>query len=198
MSDPIRHPFGDKLREVRERRHMTLKEVAERAALSESMISQIERNKVSPAIDTLITIAEILELDLEYLFADLKRDRTVHLVRREERQKLILPKVRYEQLSRTLGGDEAGGMEAYLLEVDPGGEKASTGYGHVGKELGIVLAGSGAFRIGSKTWELAEGDSISFSSDVPHALRNTGKALLRAFWVVTPPRGVFKGESRSI
>lgn len=175
---------------------MTLKEVAERASLSESMISQIETNKVSPAIDTLIAIAEILEIDLEYLFADLKRGRAVHLVRRAERQKLILPEVRYEQLSRTQGDDEAGGMEAYLLEIDPGGEKASTGYGHVGKELGLVLEGRGSFRIGNQEWELETGDSISFSSDVPHALRNTGKSLLRALWVVTPPRGVFMADAR--
>ena len=48
------HPFGEKIREVRERKHLTMREVAEKAGVSESLISQIERNKISPAIDTLV------------------------------------------------------------------------------------------------------------------------------------------------
>ncbi|MGL4369440.1 MAG: helix-turn-helix domain-containing protein, partial [Spirochaetota bacterium] len=58
-----KYRFGEKLREVRERKQMTMKEVAEAAGVTESLISQIERNKVSPAIDTLLSITEILDID---------------------------------------------------------------------------------------------------------------------------------------
>ena len=57
----MKYQFGEKLREVRERKKMTMRDVAEKAGVTESLISQIERNKVSPAIDTLFSIASSSE-----------------------------------------------------------------------------------------------------------------------------------------
>ncbi|MDR0598270.1 MAG: helix-turn-helix domain-containing protein, partial [Treponema sp.] len=78
----MRYNFGEKIREVRERRSLTLREVAEKAGVSESLVSQIERNRVSPAIDTLLALADALDLDLEYLFSDYRRERSVRIMRR--------------------------------------------------------------------------------------------------------------------
>jgi len=182
------HHFGERLRQVRERKKLTMREVAERAGVSESMVSQIERNKVSPALDTLLSLVDVLEIDIEYLFADYKRERLVNLVRRDERQRIVTPTAVYERLSHTVEADDAHGIEAYLLEIQPGGERGSTEYGHVGKELGLIIQGKAEFSIGSKTYELSEGDSISFRSDSPHLLRNSGQQVLKAFWIVTPPK----------
>ena len=63
--------FGSRLRAVRERRQMTLREVARKAGVSESLVSQIERDKVSPSIDTLLNITEALGVHPEYLFRGL-------------------------------------------------------------------------------------------------------------------------------
>ena len=63
MKTGMKYKFGEKLRIVRERKGMTLKEVARQAGVSESLISQIERNRVSPSIDTLLQIADVLEID---------------------------------------------------------------------------------------------------------------------------------------
>ncbi|GHU67742.1 hypothetical protein FACS189447_10140 [Spirochaetia bacterium] len=81
----MKYQFGGKIRSVRERRGITLKEVAEKAGVSESLVSQIERNRVSPAIDTLLALVEALDLDLEYLFADFRRERDVKVVLKKER-----------------------------------------------------------------------------------------------------------------
>ena len=62
--------FGEKLRAVRERKGYTLKVVAQKAGVSESLVSQIERNRVSPAIDTLLTLADVLDINLEFLFEE--------------------------------------------------------------------------------------------------------------------------------
>ena len=37
------------------------------------------------------------------------------------------------------------------------------------------------------TYQLKEGDSVSFNADEPHILINTGKGLLKAYWIITPP-----------
>jgi transcriptional regulator with XRE-family HTH domain len=188
----MQYTFGDKIREVREKRKMTLKDVARKVQVSESLISQIERNRVSPAIDTLLRIADVLEMDLEYLFQDFKRTKAVHLVRSSERNKIMLPGIVYEQLSKTVGADEEHAMEAYCLEIAPGGEKGSREFGHRGAELGLILEGKGELRFGTETYELGPGDSISFAADIPHELRNTGKKALKAVWVTTPPKIFFK------
>jgi len=97
----------------------------------------------------------------------------------------------YEQLSRTVGSDEDHGIEAYLLEIKPGAKSGNTEYGHPGKELGVVISGAGELAIGTRTYQLREGDSVSFASNVPHVFRNTGAEPLKAFRVVTPPKGYF-------
>ncbi len=187
----MKYPFGDKIREVRERKGITMKEVAHRAGLSESLISQIERNRISPALDTLLSIVDILNIDLEYLFIDYKKERNVNIVRKQERRMTIIEGTKYEQLSHTAGIGEEHAIEAYYLEIEPGGEKGSPEYGHIGHELGVIIEGKGEFEIGKKSFPLNEGDSISFSSDSPHVLKNSGNGTLKAFWVATPPKMIF-------
>lgn len=181
--------FGEKLREVRERRAVTLKEVASIAHVSESLISQIERNKVSPSVDTLLSIAEALEVDLEYLFKDYKRNKTVKIISKDNRDHLVLNKVVYEQLSCIKDGENR--VEAFKLLIEPDGEKGTLEYGHAGSEIGIIMEGSGQLSYGTETYSLHEGDTVSFSSDIPHILKNMGKETLTAIWITTPPR-VFK------
>lgn len=187
----MKYPLGDKIREIRERKGITMKEVARQAGLSESLISQIERNRISPALDTLLSIVDILNIDLEYLFSDYKKERNVNIVRAGERRVTAIEGTKYEQLSHTAGLGEEHAIEAYYLEIKPGGEKGSLEYGHIGHELGVIIEGTGEFEIGKKSFSLGSGDSISFSSDSPHVLRNSGKGSLRAFWVATPPKMIF-------
>ncbi len=187
----IRYPFGDKLRLVRERKKITLKHVAEKAGVSESLVSQIERNKVSPSIDTLMTIADVLEIDLEYLFRDFKKDKKVSIVRVDERDSITQQDVTYHQLSMMADPGQKHAIEAFLLEIAPQGEKGDMEYGHAGMELGIILEGQGQLTYGSSIYGLKKGDSISFPSDIPHIFKNTGKGILRAIWVITPPRMFF-------
>lgn len=183
----MKYTFGEKIRSVRERKKLTMKEVARRAGVSESLMSQIERNRISPAIDTLLRIAEVVEIDLEYLFSDFKQKRKVNLVKASERDEYKIGDVRYERLSKTPGTGKHE-IEAYYMEVAVNGVSKNEEYGHAGKELGLVLEGEGSFTIGSETYQICVGDSISFDSDVPHRVINTGEIPLRMFWVTTPPK----------
>jgi transcriptional regulator with XRE-family HTH domain len=194
MKDGVKHRFGDKLREIRERKGITMKAVADKVGVSESLISQIERNRVSPSIDTLFAAAEALEIDLDYLFRDYRHQRKVRIVRREEQTKVTTRQVTYTQLSVMPDFSEEHAIEAFLMEIEPDGEKGSGDYGHPGRELGYVLDGQAELIYGIDTHELRKGDSVSFSSDVPHVLRNIGGGPFRAVWVITPPKMLFFRE----
>jgi transcriptional regulator with XRE-family HTH domain len=187
-SHPMKHAFGEKIREVRERKHLTMREVAERAGMSESLISQIERNRVSPAIDTLLKIIDVLEIDLDYIFRDFKKSRAVNLVRAGEKKRAVINGVVFEQLSHTFPVTEENAIEAYFLEIPPGGKSGDDEYGHIGKELGIIVKGRAECTVGNQVYSLKEGDSISFSADAPHQIRNISSRPLRAFWIITPPK----------
>lgn len=179
--------FGEKLRAVRERKNITLKEVAALVHVSESLLSQIERNKVSPSIDTLMSIVEALEIDLEYIFKDFKRNKKVTLIRAKDRTNYMMQNVIYQKLTDNTLQDPYS-VEALMLEIAPGGEKGNLEYGHLGRELGIILEGCAELVYGTESYEICKGDSISFPADIPHTLKNTSKEPMKALWVICPPR----------
>ena len=184
----MKYHFGEKLRSVRERRGLTLKQVAAAVGVTESQVSQIERSKVMPAVDTLLDIADFLNLDLEHLFSDYRKERPVHVLKAADRPRFEADGTVYELLSQSEEGEY--GIEAYLLTVSPGSREGSSEYGHIGKEMGIILEGRAELSCGGQSYELQIGDSVSFASDVPHLLKNSGEHPLKAFWVVTPPKGL--------
>jgi transcriptional regulator with XRE-family HTH domain len=184
----MRYCFGEKIRAVRERRGLTLRKVAETAGVSESLVSQIERNRVSPAIDTLLALADALDLDLEYLFADYRQDRPIQVVRRTERTAFHKPGVLYERLAQ-LEVQGRDGIEAYRITIESGARTQGREYGHPGWELGIVEEGRGELTVGTRTYRIKAGDSVSFRSDAPHVLANGGSRPLRVFWIISPPKG---------
>ncbi len=184
----IPYRFGEKLRSVRERKGYTLKVVAQQAGVSESLVSQIERNRVSPAIDTLLTLADVLDINLEFLFEEYRRDRPVKVIRSEERRKTQEDEVWYEELAKPVESDGEHAMESYLITI-PAGEQTHRGsYGHLGREFGYIIEGKARLQYESTTYDLDEGDSISFSASSPHTLLNRGDIALKALWVVTPPQ----------
>ncbi len=179
--------FGEKLRTVRERKGYTLKVVAQAAGVSESLVSQIERNRVSPAIDTLLSLADALEIDLEYLFEEYRRERPVRVIQAEERRHVKENGIVYEEVARPVEGDGAHAIESYYITIPAGLETQRGSYGHLGREFGIVTEGECELHYETKVYHLKKGDSISFSATAPHTVLNTGESVFKALWVVTPP-----------
>ncbi len=182
------YSFGEKLRVVRERKKITLKQVAIAANISESMVSQIERNKVSPSIDTLLSIAEFLGIDIDYLFSSYKKTGKVKIIKKDKGNILKSEGGTYRELCSIDETESSSPVEVVWLEVEEGKEKGNIDYGHPGSEIGIIIEGEGSLSYGTEEYFLSEGDSVSFSSNIPHIIKNTGKSKLKAIWVLSPPR----------
>ncbi len=165
-----------------------MKELSQKIGVSESLISQIETDKVSPAIDTLLKITDELNIDFEYLFQKNKRNTKIHIIKKKMRKKIIDGPVTYELLSKIDNIYQENAIEAYHLEIKPGENKKSSEYGHQGSELGIIFEGKGEIKIGGNKYALIAGDSVSFNADEPHTLVNTGAVPLKAYWIITPPK----------
>ena len=178
--------FGEKIRAVREKKQLTLKAVAQQAGVSESLVSQIERNRVSPAIDTLLSLAQVLDIRLEYLFEEYNRHGAVKVIRSDERRTMYEDSVVYEEVARPSEQDGQHSIESYLITI-PAGDATHRGhYGHLGKEMGYIIEGTARLKYEDKEYELEAGDSVNFSAGAPHTIENTGDKPLKALWVVSP------------
>src|SRR5919109_2853369 len=67
--------IGEKLRAVRQERKMSLRELADKAEVSASMLSQIETGKVFPSVRSLYSIADALNVSVDYFFPELNEAR---------------------------------------------------------------------------------------------------------------------------
>ena len=182
----VPYHFGEKLREVREHRGYTLKVVAQRAGVSESLVSQIERNHVSPAIDTLLALADVLDINLEYLFEEYRKKRPVHIIRSQSRASVTEHDVLYEELARPDSSTADSTTECYIIKIPAGAHTHHGSFGHIGREIGLILKGRAKFTYSGTEYFLEEGDSVSFSSGSPHVLENDGDCTMEAGWFVTP------------
>jgi transcriptional regulator with XRE-family HTH domain len=175
---------GQRLRAIRVARRRTLKEVADRAGLSESFLSQVERGRASASIASLQRIAEGLGVTMADLFqpSSLAEPR---VLRRDERPALAFGVLGRKML---LTPRPLQHLEVFVGEIDPGGSTGTEPYAHGdSEELFVVLNGSVRLELGDGVFELETGDSIGYWSSTPHRITNAGERMAEVMWVISPP-----------
>lgn len=181
--------LGALLRAIRNSRHLIIKDVASKAGVSSSLLSQIERNRISPSLDTLLQLLEVYGVSPDKFFKDYETHSKVEIIRKNERKTYQRKGFKYEKLcgeSQVKGNHS---FTAFFLELAPGQKRGDTHDGHLGRELGIVVAGQAQLIYGEETYDIQAGDSISFFSQIPHVILNNSDTLFKAYWVVTPADG---------
>ncbi len=181
--------LGALLRATRNSRQLTIKEVASKAGVSSSLLSQIERNRISPSLDTLLQLLEVYGVSPNRFFKDYETHSRVEIVRKNERKVHRRKGFKYEKLCGQ--GQDKGNhsFNAFFLELEPGQERGDAEDGHLGRELGIVVSGTACLAYGEEEYEISDGDSVSFFSQIPHVIKNVSDSLFQAYWVVTPADG---------
>ena len=83
-------PYGiaEKLRSLRLRKSMGLAQLAAHTGLSAAMLSKLENARLVPTLPTLIRIASVFDVGLDYFFTDPRKRHVVAISRRDERIKL--------------------------------------------------------------------------------------------------------------
>jgi transcriptional regulator with XRE-family HTH domain len=179
-----------RLRAERERRGISLRELARRLDISPSAISQIETGRARPSVATLWAIVTELGMSLDDLFApdaDAPPRSSLPVVGAEAREALQLATgVRWERLTADADPD----VDFIWVVYDVGGSSSpDDGFiRHAGREYGLVLSGRLEVTVGFERSVLGPGDSISFDSTTPHRLRNAGDEPVTGVWVVVGRR----------
>ncbi|WP_162451091.1 helix-turn-helix domain-containing protein [Phytoactinopolyspora mesophila] len=187
--------LGRRLRAARTERRFSLQYIGERAGLSRSFISQLELGQSAASLGTLKRICAVLDIPVWALLDDdplpvqpgnsKPVPGEAAIVRRDQR------KVRRYPGSTTdislLTPDLNRRIEVTLSVLQPGEGYGHETYTHRGEEFGLVLAGTYEVTVDDVPYVLEEGDSIYFSSRLPHRTRALGDRPVTTFWVVTPP-----------
>jgi transcriptional regulator with XRE-family HTH domain len=179
--------IGKRLRQARRANNMSLKELADEVGCSESLLSKIENEKARPSLQMLHKIVENLGLTIGGLFAQRSAPEDI-VTRKGERSIIRMDSanggaVRLECIVPEDGGEFIYGS---IHVVEPAGGSKGT-ITHQGEEVGYVLAGTLELTVDNKVYNLSEGDSFFFKSNLPHSYKNNGTEQARILWVNSPP-----------
>lgn len=176
--------IGASLRRARQRRELTLRQVADAAGVTESFLSQVERDIASPSIATLRRIAVALDTSIGTILEEAGPHG--QLVRRADRRVVTYPGLAARDEFLTDGS--GGRLQVIVSVVESGGGTGPEAYTHESdEEVLIVLEGSLDLWVGDEHHRLDEGDAIRYSSRVPHRNENPGPGTARILFVITPP-----------
>jgi transcriptional regulator with XRE-family HTH domain len=176
--------LGPRIRALRQARGFTLRELAERAGVTESFLSQVEREVTSPSIASVQRIAGALDLAIAELFVEEAPHGRV--VRRADRRRIAYPGLGAVDEFLTSGLD--GRLQVILSTIEPGGGTGDEPYAHDSdEEVVLVLSGRLELWVADEHHVLEEGDTATYSSRLKHWNRNTGDTTAVVLFCVTPP-----------
>lgn len=186
-----RYNVGQKLRSLRLKRGMGLVELGQHSGLSPALISKIERDKLFPTLPTLLRLALVFSVGLEYFFTETKNRPVLAVVRKSERQ--VFPEkpnavdVAYHFESLDFPATERR-MSSYLAHFEPLAAKASKIGCHVhpGVEFIYIINGKVRIHFGEEKHELDSGDSIYFDATVSHGYERIGSKPATGVVVIVP------------
>jgi len=194
VTDTIReglkpYSIGEKIRGMRLKKSMGLVELGQHTSLSAALLSKIERGKLIPTLPTLMRIAMVFGVGLEYFFSDERKRHVVAIVRKDERKRFPerpgANDVAYFFESLDFKAQERK-LNAYFAEFEPVAVEKLRPHQHPGVEFVFVTEGKLGLRIGSEEHVLDEHDAIYFDSSVVHNYRRLSKKPCKAILVTTP------------
>jgi DNA-binding transcriptional MerR regulator len=178
VNDPS---IGRILRQLRISGGLSLVTVANRAKLSASFVSLVERGVANASKESLSALAHALGIPLSKILGKKPSKHGREFVSAKERRRL--PSMNNKIEIQQLAGSPDERVDPRIFVMQPGSNSGGF-YAHDGVEFIYVLKGSLRLRIeNGETYQLTQGDSAFFSSDRPHEWSVEGKSALEVLWI---------------
>ena len=183
--------IGERVKELRLEKKMTIKQLSEETGLSIGYLSQFERGLSAIAVDSLETVAKALDVSLSTLFTRIETDG-------EEQEKLnpvmhgveLMPQEVGHQIFQSILSHNQNefSMLPRLYTLLPFAEETEMPelHGHKGEEFIYVLEGVLTLVIEERKYVLYPGDSIHFDSNKLHNWMNRSSKTVKILTINTP------------
>ena len=161
---------GITIKNIRKAKKLLLKDVALKCGISSSMLSQIEKGNANPSLNTIKSIAQVLEVPLFKFFIDSEKENyEFHLLKKDDRKIISTEYVTYELLSP----DVETNIECMQMTlIGKNAETSVKPMAHKGEEIAVLLNGKVKLTIGKFSVVLSSGDSIHIPSMAPQKWTN--------------------------
>lgn len=168
--------LGLRIRRARKDRSYTLKELEARAGVSATHLSEIERGLTSPSIQVLVKIATALNRPPKFFLERTWLD-SVSRVSLENRPAPLAAGegAMVQPLTTGVAGHRLG---LCLLRLEPGAHNEVEEPAHEGDEAVLVLSGSVKVLLDGREIALDAGDSLHWSCNQPHVIRNASSVAV--------------------
>ena len=181
--------LGQKIKTLRQRKGLSVQQMAEKSSLSVPLLSQIESEVVAPPVATLLKISRALNVNIGYFFQEEESGKRAVVVRKNERKQIFRrihedpSKVGYyyESLAYPKADKH---MEPFQVQFEVKKKEDLIFFNHKGEEFVFVLEGQLECNYEDETFLLEPGDSLYFDCSFPHAFRAVGKKNALAIDVI--------------
>ncbi|MDR0743335.1 MAG: XRE family transcriptional regulator [Tannerella sp.] len=186
--------IGEKIKNIREMKNISVVEMAERSGLEEDQITRIEGNEDFPSLAPLIKIARVLGVRLG-TFLDDQQELGPVICRRESlkcREGIGFTNnavTKHKFMSyHALSTDKSGRhMEPFIIDVEPSKDADFVFSTHEGEEFIYVIEGTIEINYGKNVYALNEGDSIYYDSIVAHHVHAANSLPAKILGVIYTP-----------
>ncbi len=162
--------IGTNLKQIRVARQLSLDRMAQKTGVSKAMLGQIERGETNPTVSTLWKIANGLRISFSSLIKE--SEPSVQIVKTEELTPIQEQNGAY-QVFPLFPFHADKGFECFIIRLAPGCVHASDPHHDGVTEYITVMEGALNLSVGSQTYQVSEGQAISFTANVVHTYKNT-------------------------
>src|SRR5690349_17915248 len=177
------YEIGAKVRTLRLKKKIGLVDLGKHTGLSAALLSKIERGRLFPTLPTLLRIALVFGVGLDYFFAGAREKPLVAVTRKSHRVDLPeRPGARdtaYRFASLDYPATERR-FNGYYAEFFPVAAEKLRPHNHPGVEFIYVISGVLSVHMNAEEHVLEAGDAIYFDATIPHAHRRSGGRLCSA------------------
>jgi transcriptional regulator with XRE-family HTH domain len=169
---------GERLRQLREERRISVRKLAELTAFSASFISQVENGQASPSIGSLERIAAAVGVTLGEFFSAPRGAGAGQVVRASAREHMTSgwSNAQIDALAPMSAGRK---LEPVLITLEPGGRSGNRPHPHAMEEFVFVLEGRVRLTLGKDSYDLGAGDAVTITPEQARVWENVGAAPTR-------------------
>ncbi len=174
MQDDILIQIGNRIKERRREKNITVQELANNANVSKGLISQIENSRTIPSLIVLIDIIKALDIDLNVFFKDIRhKDQELEpIIKRKDDyhhfEKEDAEGFHYQRIFTKSIKDST--VDVVILELAPDAHRELVQT--EAWEYKYILTGEVEYIFNDKSYHVSAGDSMLFDGRIPHTPKN--------------------------